>query len=284
MSFKRGIFNIGLKLISLSLDVISLNARTLIYSSLLERYTPIKTIETPYKEIKFFCPGEIALWRAKTLLTKEPETIEWIDNFDKDTIFWDIGANVGCYSLYTAVKDIHVLSFEPSAINYYIINKNIEINNLENLITAYCLAFSDYSASGVLNLSDTTAGGAINLFGQRQDKVLCGDFSSRVLFRQGMIGFSIDDFISKHELPIPNYIKIDADGIEDKIINGALKTLRNKELKSILIELDSKNADHCKSVVNIIEDSGFHLIAKKHGPMFDSGEFASIHNYIFDRK
>ena len=43
-------------------------------------------------------------WRVRTILDKEPDTIEWIDNFSIDNndnfIFWDIGANIGLYSLY----------------------------------------------------------------------------------------------------------------------------------------------------------------------------------------
>lgn len=36
------------------------------------------------KKIKFFAPNPTTIWRVKTLFTKEPETIEWIDSFEKD--------------------------------------------------------------------------------------------------------------------------------------------------------------------------------------------------------
>ena len=35
------------------------------------------------KEIKFFIPNDIIDWRIKTFFQKEPETLEWIDSFDK---------------------------------------------------------------------------------------------------------------------------------------------------------------------------------------------------------
>ena len=40
-----------------------------------------------------------------TYHTQEPETLEWIDTFDKsgDFIFWDIGANIGLYSIYNSL-------------------------------------------------------------------------------------------------------------------------------------------------------------------------------------
>ena len=42
---------------------------------------------------------------SKYFFSKEPETLEWIDNFSKDSsIFWDIGANIGLYSIYNSIK------------------------------------------------------------------------------------------------------------------------------------------------------------------------------------
>ena len=41
--------------------------------------------------------------RMDRMLTKEPETIKWINNFETDSVFFDIGANIGIYSLYSAV-------------------------------------------------------------------------------------------------------------------------------------------------------------------------------------
>ena len=44
-------------------------------------------------------PNWITLYRAESFSEKEPETLAWIDNFDRDSVFWDIGANVGLYSI-----------------------------------------------------------------------------------------------------------------------------------------------------------------------------------------
>ena len=42
--------------------------------------------------------------RAETLFTKEPDMIDWIDSFPEDFVLWDIGANVGIYSIYAGLK------------------------------------------------------------------------------------------------------------------------------------------------------------------------------------
>ena len=73
-----------------------------------------------FSKIKFSVSNEATLQRAQTLFTKEPITIQWIRSFKKDSIFFDIGANVGVYTLFAAiVPETQVFSFEPESSNYY---------------------------------------------------------------------------------------------------------------------------------------------------------------------
>ena len=61
--------------------------------------------------------GSTSAFRFNTLLDKEPETIEWIDSFKPGETLWDIGANVGIYSIYAGLRGLNVLSFEPDTIH-----------------------------------------------------------------------------------------------------------------------------------------------------------------------
>ena len=89
----------------------------------------IKVIEDINKKVNFFVPNYITNYLIDTFFSKEPETLEWIDSFDKNkkVIFWDIGANIGIYSIYAALKhsDIEVVCFEPSTSNLRILSRNI---------------------------------------------------------------------------------------------------------------------------------------------------------------
>ena len=58
-----------------------------------------------------------------------------------------------------------------------------------------------------------------------------------------MISFSLDDFLDRTR-NIPNYIKIDVDGNELRVIQGMTETLRKNQLKSICIELNPDFAEH----------------------------------------
>jgi FkbM family methyltransferase len=250
-------------------------------AELAEEMIPIITKATNFGTIKFFCPGKMLVGRARSLLSKEPETIEWINTFNDNEVFWDIGSNVGLYSLYAGLNpSLTILSFEPSPSNYYILSRNIEINKMDDRISAYCLAFNDVSGLNTFYMQNTELGGALNSFAEPVD---CQGNPFTASLKQAMIGFSIDDFIKQFNPPFPNHIKIDVDGIENKIINGAKNTLPDGRLKSLLVELDSDKEQYTNSVVQVIEDAGLKFRAKKHCPRFDTGPYASIYNYIFIR-
>ena len=88
------------------------------------------------KFIKFYCPNTITSFRAKTFFSKEPETLEWMNSYGgKNKILYDIGANVGLYSIYYSKKfSAETYAFEPSFKNLEIFTKNIRLNNLYKLV------------------------------------------------------------------------------------------------------------------------------------------------------
>jgi FkbM family methyltransferase len=240
----------------------------------------IETIATARGPVSFYCIGDVALWRARTLLTKEPETIEWIDTFQSGAVLWDIGANVGLYSVYAAMNSaVQVLAFEPSAANYYLLNRNIQLNGSTSC-RAYCMAFSDASIADSLNMQTTGFGGALSSFGIEQDERGNQFVPS---FKQGMIGLSIDDFIDRFDPPFPTHIKIDVDGIENRIVRGAVKTLADRRLQSVSIELDDARAECCIEVQSALARAGLCQVAKRHSDMIEAGTYPSQFNYQFRR-
>ena len=80
----------------------------LLYITIADKYSNNK--------IKFSIKNSSTYFRGTTLFTKEPITIEWIKSFKKNSIFFDIGANIGVYSLYAALySEVKVYSFEPES-------------------------------------------------------------------------------------------------------------------------------------------------------------------------
>ena len=271
--------------IRLGLDISHLGKSMQMITSvmLVEELKPIIKVQTKRGALLFSCPGHIPLWRAQTLLTKEPETIEWIDNFENNTVFWDIGANIGIYSLYAALnKTIQVFAFEPAAINYNILNENIKNNFFDNRIRALCIAFDNHTKIEKFYMSDTKVGSSLHAFGEAIDYE---GKSFNPVFKQGMIGFTIDNFVSIFDIPFPDYIKIDVDGNEDKILHGGLKILKNNKMKSCLIELDSNRPEYCDKVIAFLDSCNISFTEKILQPDSDtSNGKLGIHNYIFHRR
>jgi len=179
------------------------------------------------KKVFFFVPNQLIQYRIDTFFTKEPETLKWIDDFKKDkkVIFWDIGSNIGLYSMYAALKhsNIEINSFEPSSSNLRVLSRNISINNLVNKININQFPLTDKNKGFQLMMeSDFREGGALHSFGRDLD------FEGKKINTKNnykIYGFSIDYLINNLEFSIPNYIKIDVDGLEHVILEGAKKVL-----------------------------------------------------------
>ena len=109
------------------------------------------------------------LKRAKTYSVKEPDTLDWLDSFEPGSCYFDIGANIGQYSLYPAKKfgdKISVYAFEPQSNNYYALNKNIYLNGLGENILSYCVAVSGKSEFSKLYIPKFIPGGNRSQFGR----------------------------------------------------------------------------------------------------------------------
>jgi FkbM family methyltransferase len=222
----------------------------------------ITQTETPHGSIRFFAPSPVLASRAESLLTKEPDTIRWIDTMEKDSVFWDIGANVGVFSLYAAcTRRLSVLAFEPSAPNFHSLARNVNLNQYGDRISAYCLALSGRTQLGTLNLASLAMGASMSEFGERGQLSKWLERESGVGCH-GMVGFTIDDFIARFHPPFPNYIKIDVDGIEPAIIEGATRTLRDPRLKSLIVELSAgNNSEQDLGSIAALERSGLRLVS-----------------------
>jgi len=90
--------------------------------------TPIHEIDFDGNSIRFLMLGKYTEFRIRTLFTKEPETLSVIEGLDSEDCFWDIGANIGIYTLLAASKCKHVVAVEPSPANFYVLMRNIELN------------------------------------------------------------------------------------------------------------------------------------------------------------
>jgi FkbM family methyltransferase len=227
--------------------------------------------------ITFLTPNQHCAWRVNTLLTKEPDTIDWINSMKPGEVLFDVGACMGGYSLYAASKGIEVHAFEPESQNFALLCSNIAINKYNDKVTAWPIAISNENSLKKFYLQSLLTGGSCSSYGEQVDYHLN---KKEYAFSQGSIAITLDDFSIAHGNP--DHIKIDVDGLEHDVIVGSIDTLQ--KVKSVLVELNTALKEH-NNIFDIMKDVGLlpdmeaaNKARRKEGP------FTGIGNVIFYRK
>jgi len=240
-----------------------LNRGGYLTTEIIQQIQPICRIPTSFGEL--LCRGGHGRlrWRAETFYTEEPETVKWLDSIKDSDYLWDVGANVGLYSIYAAKQaGCRVLSFEPEAQNFATLIENIMMNGLQALVEPSPLPINREFSLGRLYVHDLTKGGAYNQFDSDPGAGHIPKSSELVPFSQVQIGVSIDELVERFGFEIPTHIKIDVDGIEPDIIAGAEKTLTHPTCRHLLIEVEIENPIH-KEMLRAIEKAGFQLMSQR---------------------
>ena len=159
----------------------------------------------------------------------------------KDSIFFDVGANVGMHSLYAfkSFPGIKIYSFEPLPKNIQYFRETIQRNKLHDIhiIPKAVGAFTGkiYFEEGVTNL---------------QGKITEAKTSLEIDI------ITLDDFITNSG-KYPDVIKVDVEGAEIDVLNGALKLIKSKP-PIWIIELH--NQEQCRLVSEFFSDKNFKLL------------------------
>lgn len=211
--------------------------------------------------LKIFTPNWLCRYRAETFSSKEPETLKWID--DNDGVLFDIGANIGLYSMYHAkTKSHNVYAFEPSFFNLPLLSKNINSNDLQDKISIITNPLSDSVDFANFKLANIDEGGALSAFGV--DFGQSGD-EMESIFSYKTLGYTLDHMFENEILTeLPAMIKIDVDGIEHLILAGAKETLRNPICKTVIVEINDSFSEQAVIASKILSECGFSLKAKDH--------------------
>lgn len=124
----------------------------------------------------------------------------------RNTVVYDIGANVGYFSLLAAVltgPQGQVAAFEPLPRNVEFLQKHISLNCLDN-IKVIEAAVSDHEGRAAFELGASTAMGHIGEVGELEVSLV-----------------NLDGMLSRGELMPPDTIKIDVEGAEFEVLQGA---------------------------------------------------------------
>ena len=213
-----------------------------------------------YKEVKlkknsifFLNTNFLTRYINNTFFSKEPETLDWIDNFKENSTLYDIGANIGLYSIYAAkTKNCSVNAFEPCFFNTDYLAKNIYKNYLHKNINIFPIVLGDINQLISFNTPNTMSGNALS---QANFKSSANSFAAECIYN--LPCFTLDIIIKYFKLKQPDYLKIDVDGAELEILKGSKVTL--KKVKSILIEVDNSDLLKKDKITEILIKNQFKI-------------------------
>jgi len=204
-------------------------------------FTTIKSIKFLHKnqnvEIKFFIPNTRCLNRVDAIFSKEPDTINWINNIDDNAVFYDIGSNIGIYSIYfSSINKGNFVCFEPLQLNANEIIRNINLNNLQQRAVVCTNPLSKDNEIQNFSILKQDIGSSGNVLIKNKIDSSISSFQTFVF----NLDFLHDQNILKE---VPGAIKIDIDGKEELVLQGGRKILSNNKCKTVLVECINKNND-----------------------------------------
>lgn len=186
---------------------------------------------------------EIPKWRASTFWSKEPETVVWIERFlskrTNITVFIDVGANIGLYSLYaTSVnRKVKIIAIEPIQETYFELIKNIELNKISGQVEPINAALAFMEGTGQMIGSDGRVGSS----------------GAQLIIEDGSTGSSIrtttGDQLLSRQVNSRALVKIDTDGNEFDVLSGFKKSFEKNLVKSILVETTSANESQIDEIL-----------------------------------
>jgi FkbM family methyltransferase len=233
-------------------------------------------------QLVFYCQNILIKERFRTFYDKEPEMLEWLDGILAGSCLWDVGANIGLYSIYAAkIKKCKVYAFEPSVFNLECLARNIVLNDVTDKVCIVPVSLTNNESEDFFSMSSLDYGGALSTF---KENYTYNGLQIDPKFKYRTVGFSGDTFCRKFTGSAPQYIKIDVDGIEHLVLEGLHGILKKEDVKSIFVETNEDFTEQNMRIKHILEKHSFHLVQHRQSDMISkNSKFSSTFNDIWNR-
>ncbi|HNE04244.1 MAG TPA: FkbM family methyltransferase [Anaerolineales bacterium] len=210
-----------------------------------------------YNGVQCYVSSSRELRRSQRLFL--PEVRDWLEHFKPGEVFYDIGANIGMFSLTVAKMyngHVKTYAFEPSFSTFSALVHNVIGNGFGDIIFPFSLALGRDEGLHSFNYTDIASGAAVHTLDTLINQT-GKEFAPA--FKQQVISYSLDDLVRKFQFPLPTHIKIDVDGGEMEIIQGMEESLKKTGVKSVLVEVTETQEDdeQVKRLMDIFKRCGF---------------------------
>lgn len=223
-----------------------------------ESHSSIVPLDYAKHEIRLLVSSDMERkWRAHAC-RKEPWTVAWLEeSLAGGGVLYDIGANIGAFSLIGAKllgARGTVVSFEPGYASFAHLCSNVVLNGCQRTIIPVSLALGSTTGLSGFGYRSLDPGQSRHEF--RQGEWTPDEAADAHHYLQPVLSMTLDDAIRTFALPPPTHMKIDVDGAELAVLQGAAETLKRKDLRSVLIEIDDALTVPASAM---LESTGFAL-------------------------
>jgi len=136
-------------------------------------------------------------------------------------VVYDIGANVGVMTLFFARAvgaDGCVVAFEPHPYSFKRLSRNVRVNRLRHVMLVNKGLGDEPKVLTLFQPSRHLSGATLN--GERASVLNEGD-----LIQYEVHIDTLDNLVATLSLPFPHFIKIDVEGFEEQVLQGARQTI-----------------------------------------------------------
>jgi len=187
------------------------------------------------------------------------------------SVLFDIGANEGFYTLIMAQTSPNatIYAFEPNPIAFNKLQENIKLNNLKN-VKLFNTAVTQTSGQVKLEyIPEITPISSVNI---RALNLAWLTDTNRIK-KINVTGITLDDFLSQHQIPSIEIIKIDVEGSEVAVLKGAHQAL--KITQKLVIEYHSLEIK--KDLFTILNQQGFRQVLEEKLPSSSQNSTGDIY-------
>lgn len=168
-------------------------------------------------------------------------------------VMLDVGASAGSFTLLAKHHpDMTVYAFEPTPIGARILRENVYLNGLTDKVTVSECAVSNYNGTGIMHVIKAIGGlGVSMLDGKPAWHKDCDDIEIGVV--------TLDTYCELNRIT-PTLIKIDVEGAEKMVLQGAKETIE-KYHPFLIFETSNENTDqygyNTHELVTMVENWGY---------------------------
>src|SRR4051812_20966409 len=178
-----------------------------------------ETVALDYQPAEIVIEGSTL--KRRSPVRKEPWTVEWIESLPAGDVLYDIGANVGVYSLIAARRPtgpLRVVAFEPGYANFAALCTNIVLNGVGAGVTPLPITLGAETRLGRFRYSDVAPGAALHAGG-------VDDIDVEAVFEQPVLVYRLGAPGDRFGPPPPRHLKNDVGGARLPGVRGGGRPL-----------------------------------------------------------